>query len=136
MRKGKITLLEHKNEIRCLYGLVLAMGDFWDNFQCARMEKDGRIILLDFRHNVYYNVLRKEVFFMTISLRLSDSDSEIIKAYADMHGMTVSSLIRESVLERIENEHDLKVYEEAMAEYRANPVAYDFMDVCKELDLL
>lgn len=112
------------------------MGDFGDNFQCARMEKDGRIILLDFRHNVYYNVLRKEVFFMTISLRLSDSDSEIIKAYADMHGMTVSGLIRESVLERIENEHDLKVYEEAMAEYRANPVAYDFMDVCKELDLL
>ena len=73
---------------------------------------------------------------MTISLRLNDTDSKIIKAYADMHGMTVSSLIRESVLEKIENEYDLKVYEEAMAEYKANPVTYDFMDVCKELDLL
>ena len=73
---------------------------------------------------------------MTISLRLNDTDSKIIKAYADMHGMTISSLIRESVLERIEDEYDLKVYEEAMAEYSANPVTYDFMDVCKELDLL
>ena len=38
---------------------------------------------------------------MTISLRLNDTDSKIIKAYADMHGMTVSSLIRESVLEKL-----------------------------------
>ena len=73
---------------------------------------------------------------MTISLRLNDADSKMIKAYADMHGMTVSSLIRESVFEKIENEYDLKVYENAMAEYRANPITYDFMDVCKELDLL
>lgn len=73
---------------------------------------------------------------MTISLRLNDTDSKLIKAYADMNGLTVSELVRKSVLERIEDEFDLKAYEEAMAEYRANPVTYSLEDVAKELDLL
>ena len=52
---------------------------------------------------------------MTISMRLNDNDSKLIKAYADMHGLTVSELMRESVLDRIEDEYDLKIFEEAMA---------------------
>ena len=73
---------------------------------------------------------------MTISLRLNDTDSKLIKAYADMNGLTVSELVRKSVLERIEDEFDLKAYEEAIAEYRANPVTYSLEDVARELDLL
>ena len=73
---------------------------------------------------------------MTISLRLNDTDLKLIKAYADMNGLTVSELIRKSVLERIEDEFDLKAYEEAFAEYKANPVTYSLEDVAKELDLL
>lgn len=72
---------------------------------------------------------------MTISLRLNDNDSKLIKAYADMHGMSVSELMRESVLERIEDEYDLKVYEEAMAEFKASPVTYSFDEVIAELGL-
>lgn len=72
---------------------------------------------------------------MTISLRLNDDDTRVIKAYADMHGMSVSELMRESVLERIEDEFDLKAYESAMAEYKANPVTYSLEDVARELDL-
>ena len=52
-----------------------------------------------------------------------------------MHGMSVSELMRESVLERIEDEYDLKVYEEAMAEFKANPVTYSFDEVIAELGL-
>lgn len=36
---------------------------------------------------------------MTISLRLNNEDSELIKAYANMNGLTVSELLRRSVLE-------------------------------------
>ena len=72
---------------------------------------------------------------MTISLRLNNSDSELIKAYADMNGLTVSELFRRSVLERIENEFDLKAYDEAMAEYKANPVTFSLEEVIKELEL-
>lgn len=81
---------------------------------------------------MYY---RKGREFMTVSLRLNDNDSKLIKSYADMHGMTVSELMRESVLERIEDEYDLKAYEEAMAEYKANPVTYSFDEVIAELGL-
>ena len=72
---------------------------------------------------------------MTVSLRLNDSDSQLIKAYAEMNGISVSELLRKSVLERIEDEFDLKAYEKAMEEYRANPVTYCLEDVMKELEL-
>lgn len=72
---------------------------------------------------------------MTISLRLNNADSELVKAYAEMHGITVSELLRRSVMERIEDEFDLKAYEAAMAEYRKNPVTYSLDEVIEELDL-
>ena len=72
---------------------------------------------------------------MTVSLRLNDSDSQLIKAYAEMNGISVSELLRKSVLERIEDEFDLKAYEKAMVAYRANPVTYSLEDVMKELEL-
>ncbi|MBR3060508.1 MAG: ribbon-helix-helix protein, CopG family [Oscillospiraceae bacterium] len=72
---------------------------------------------------------------MTISLRLNDADTMLIKKYAEMNGMSVSDLVRQSVLERIEDEFDLKAYEAALAEYRANPVTYTMDDMEKELGL-
>jgi len=72
---------------------------------------------------------------MTISLRLSDEDTALIKKYAELKRMSVSELIRQSVIERIEDEYDLKVYEKAMAEYRQNPVTYSLEDVERELGL-
>ncbi len=72
---------------------------------------------------------------MTISLRLNDADTMLIKKYAEMNGMSVSDLVRQSVLERIEDEFDLKAYETALAEYRANPVTYTMEDMEKELGL-
>lgn len=53
----------------------------------------------------------KEVNNMTtISLRLSDADNSLIKKYAELNGMSVSDLVRQSVLDRIEDEYDLKAY--------------------------
>ncbi|MCM1507923.1 MAG: DUF6290 family protein [Ruminococcus flavefaciens] len=72
---------------------------------------------------------------MTVSLRLNDADSELIRTYAEMNGISVSELFRKSVLERIEDELDLKTYEKAMAEYKADPVTYTLEDVIRELDL-
>lgn len=72
---------------------------------------------------------------MTISLRLSEQDTELIKSYAALQNVSVSELIRRIVLERIEDEYDLKEYEKALAEYRANPVTYSLDEVEKELGL-
>ncbi len=72
---------------------------------------------------------------MTISLRLNDADSVLFKKYAEMNGLTVSELVRQSVLERINNEYDLQSFERAMAEYKANPATYSLDEVTKELGL-
>lgn len=84
---------------------------------------------------MYYNVLQKGSVIMTISLRLNESDSQLIRTYAEMNGITVSEFLRKSALERIEDEFDLKAYNKAMEEYKANPVTYSLEDVIKELDL-
>ena len=72
---------------------------------------------------------------MTISLRLNDADSTLIKKYAEINGISVSDLIRQTVIERIENEFDLSAYEKALAEYRTDPVTYTLDEVEKELGL-
>ena len=72
---------------------------------------------------------------MAMSLRVSPEDENLIKEYAKMKNMSVSELIRQAVLEQIEDEIDLKSAEKAYEEYLANPVTYSFDEVKKELGL-
>lgn len=72
---------------------------------------------------------------MTISLRMSDEDFLLIKKYAELKGLSVSELVRQSVLERMEEEYDLKAYEKAMQSFRKDPVTYSLEEVEKELGL-
>ena len=72
---------------------------------------------------------------MTISLRLSEKDAMLFKRYAELKNLTMTELVRQSVMEHIEDELDLQAYEEAMAEYRANPVTYTQDEVREMLEL-
>ena len=72
---------------------------------------------------------------MTISIRLNDEDTMLFKKYATMNGLSVSELIRQSVIEHIEDENDLKTYEKVIEEYKNNPVTYSLDEVKKELGL-
>jgi RHH-type rel operon transcriptional repressor/antitoxin RelB len=72
---------------------------------------------------------------MTISVRLSEKDTELIKAYADINNMSLSDLIRNAVLEKIEDEYDLECYEKAIKEYKENPKTYTLEEVKEELGL-
>ena len=72
---------------------------------------------------------------MTISVRLNDQDTELIKAYADMNNISLSDLIRNAVLEKTENEYDLKCCKKAIEEYKKNPVTYSHEEVAQMLDL-
>lgn len=73
---------------------------------------------------------------MTISLRLNDEDTMLFKKYAEIKGITISELVRQSVMERIEDEFDLQAYETAVQEYKKNPVTYSLDEVEKELGLI
>lgn len=72
---------------------------------------------------------------MAISLRLNDRDSSLFKRYAEMHGITVSELVRQSVMARIEDEYDLQAYDKALCDFHADPVTYSLDEVEKELGL-
>ena len=72
---------------------------------------------------------------MTISVRLNEEDTNLIKTYAEMNNISLSDLIRNAILEKIEDEYDLKCYEKAMKKYKANPKTYTLDEVKKELGL-
>ena len=72
---------------------------------------------------------------MTISVRLSDKDTELIKAYADVNNISLSDLIRNAVLEKIEDEYDLECYNKAMEEYKKDPKTYTLEGVKEEMGL-
>lgn len=84
---------------------------------------------------VIHRITYAEEIIMTISLRLSESDRMLFKKYAEMHRLTMSELIRQAVLEKIEDEYDLQTYQEAIEEFKSNPVTYTHEEVWKELDL-
>lgn len=71
----------------------------------------------------------------TISVRLSDKDIELIKAYAEMNGISLSDLVRKALIEKIEDEYDLKCYYKAMEEHKKNPKTYTHEEVRKMMEL-
>ncbi len=72
---------------------------------------------------------------MNVSIRLNDEDTLLFKSYAELNGLTLSDLFRESVIKRIEDEYDLRLYYEAMEEYKKNPITYTHEEMKKMLEL-
>lgn len=55
----------------------------------------------------------------TISLRVPEKELDVFKSYAEHNNATLSEIIRTTMLERIEDEYDLKVFAEYEAEKQA-----------------
>lgn len=72
---------------------------------------------------------------MTISVRLNEKDTKLIKAYAKMNNISLSDLVRNAILEKIEDEYDLDCYNKAIEEYNKNPKTYTIEEVKEELGL-
>ena len=72
---------------------------------------------------------------MSITVRFSPEEKTLVRDFAKMHGISISELIRKSVMEQIEDEYDLKVYEQAKREFDANPVTYTLDEVEKALNV-
>ena len=70
---------------------------------------------------------------MTISLRLSEQDALLIKKYAEINGLSISELVRQAVLEKIENEFDIKAYKDAMNQLKEDNTTYSLSEVEKKL---
>ena len=92
---------------------------------------------------MYYNVLQGciqcatmyyEVIVMSISIRVSEKEAKLIKKYAELNGTTVSEVMRQAILSKIEDEFDIFLYEQAYKEYEENPKTYTIEEAKKILD--
>jgi uncharacterized protein (DUF1778 family) len=70
---------------------------------------------------------------MVISLRLTEEEATLIRSYAELKKVSVSELIWQTVLERIEDEYDLIAYEKAIEEYRDHPLTFSQKEAVKIL---
>ncbi|MGB7367152.1 MAG: DUF6290 family protein [Carnobacterium jeotgali] len=68
-----------------------------------------------------------------VSLRIDNQEEQLIKEYAKANNISVSALFRNAVLEKIEDEIDLSLYNQAMSEHKENPQSISFEDMLKEL---
>ena len=90
-------------------------------------------------HNILlcYNVTqqRNDNMETTMTVRLSGEDKSLITRYAQIKGVSVSDLVREAILERIEDEIDMELYRQGMEEFLKNPLTYSFEEVAKDIGL-
>ena len=73
---------------------------------------------------------------MTFEINLNDEDTATLQRYMKDMNMTVSEVARQAIMEMIfEDDDALAAYNEAMEEYRKDPVAYPVEEVWKRLGL-
>lgn len=70
----------------------------------------------------------------TISLRLNDKDDTLIRKYAELHKQDLSTFIRQAVIEKIEDEYDLTLFDKVWEEEK-NQEKLSHQDLKKELGL-
>lgn len=69
---------------------------------------------------------------MSISIRLNPEDEKLIREYVNLKHISLSDLLRNSVMERIEDEIDLQSFEKTMKDMKKT---YSIEEVKKELGL-
>ena len=73
---------------------------------------------------------------MAFSIRLSEEERKLADSYARLHSMSMGEAFKRALFERIEDEYDLAVAEDANAEYlQSGKKSYPIEDLWKELDL-
>ncbi|MBR2675214.1 MAG: antitoxin [Mogibacterium sp.] len=72
----------------------------------------------------------------TISIRVSDQELSLFKDYAKINNRSLSEVIKSTMLERIENEYDLKVFAEYEKEKAKGEIkTYSHEEAWRELGL-
>ncbi len=72
---------------------------------------------------------------MAISIRMSEKEEALVKKYAELNKTTISEVMRKAILEKIEDEFDIFLYEKAYKEYEANPKTYTLEEAKALLDI-
>lgn len=68
----------------------------------------------------------------TMTIRLDSSEKDLISDYAAAFGTSVSEFMRRVAIEHIEDELDLKVWEEAKAEFESDPTTISAAEIARK----
>lgn len=69
----------------------------------------------------------------TMTMRLDETDAEVVRKYAEFEGKTISDFVRDAVFEKIEDQQDLATLREAITS--DNGVRYTHEQILAELGL-
>jgi uncharacterized protein (DUF1778 family) len=69
----------------------------------------------------------------TMTLRINQEDSDLIRKFASTHDISLSDFARQSMLEKIEDDYDLAALHQAMAEDDGTRISHE--DMMKEFGL-
>lgn len=73
---------------------------------------------------------------MAFSIRLTEEERKLADSYAKLHSMTVGEAFKRALFDRIDEEYDRSVYEEAYNEYVKNgKKSRPISDLWKETEL-
>ncbi|GCF94664.1 hypothetical protein NRIC_25550 [Enterococcus florum] len=70
-----------------------------------------------------------------IPIRVSDDEMEMLKEYAKFENISVSALLRNSTFEKLEDQYDIKIAEQALKEHQKDPSTTSLKDALKQYGL-
>ena len=71
---------------------------------------------------------------MVVYIKMTKKEKEMIRIYARSKNMSVSTVIKNSIFEKIEDLHDSAIFDLAYLDFKKNPKTYSLEDIKKELD--
>ncbi|MGX7013270.1 type II toxin-antitoxin system RelB family antitoxin [Vagococcus silagei] len=71
----------------------------------------------------------------TITFRVTDEEKHFIQSMAELNGLSLSELARKKLLESLEDQIDITLYNEAMKAHKLNDESISHQDMLKELGL-
>lgn len=73
---------------------------------------------------------------MAFSIRLTEQEKKIADSYARLHSMSLGEAFKRALFEKIEEEYDISVFEEAYADYqRDGEKSRPIEELWQELDI-
>lgn len=73
---------------------------------------------------------------MAFSIRLTEEEKNIASSYAKLHSMSLGEAFKRALFEKIEDEYDIAVYNDAYKEYLdSGKESRPIEELWKELDL-
>ena len=72
---------------------------------------------------------------MSYSIRFTEEERKLADSYAKLHGITLGEALKNALFEKIEDEYDIALYQQAKKEFDKNPKTYTLKQIKEMYDL-